>query len=164
MKILTLKLMIINTMMTSIMKNPTMMMIILLIQTTLMVINMNLMLESSWFPMITFLMMIGGIMIIFMYMVSISANEKIKINMNMLILTLIIMIPMESMMIETMINENQDTMMNFNIKEKFCLIKLYNKKSLSMCMLMVLYLLLTMISVSKIVKHYEGPLRSMNYE
>nr|YP_010849290.1 NADH dehydrogenase subunit 6 [Krisna furcata]WGG89430.1 NADH dehydrogenase subunit 6 [Krisna furcata] len=164
MKMLMLKMMMMITIMTSMMKNPMSMTITLMIQTTIMIMFINMNMMSSWFPMITFLTMIGGIMIIFMYMSSISSNEKLKFKWKIMLTMITIMIPLESMMMENQIEENEMINSNYKHIEKMCSMKLYNKKSLSMCMIMVSYLLLTMITISKIVKHNEGPLRSLNYE
>nr|YP_010363535.1 NADH dehydrogenase subunit 6 [Atkinsoniella uniguttata]UNZ12636.1 NADH dehydrogenase subunit 6 [Atkinsoniella uniguttata] len=160
MKMMLIKFMMFMVTMTPFMMNPMSMGVILLIQTLLMTMLMNKLMLSSWFSMITFLMMIGGLLILFTYMSSIASNEKFKLKIN-LTLTLIIIL----MITEEMMNENQiieiQSLTNFT-EEYFSMIKLYNKKSMMLTIILVLYLLLTMIVVSKIVKHYEGPLRSKN--
>nr|QHV34330.1 NADH dehydrogenase subunit 6 [Gessius sp. 'rufidorsus'] len=163
MKMMMMKMILIFPLMTSFLKNPMSMGMLLMMQTLLSTMIMSLMLKTSWFPMITFLMMIGGLMIIFMYMTSISSNEKFKLNLKIMLMMIIMMvIPLESMISEIQINENMD--MKYKTIEKLSLMKMYSKKSISMCLLMVMYLLLSMITISKIVKHNEGPLRSKNYE
>nr|YP_010849316.1 NADH dehydrogenase subunit 6 [Krisna quadrimaculosus]WGG89456.1 NADH dehydrogenase subunit 6 [Krisna quadrimaculosus] len=164
MKTIIMKMMMLMPTMINFMKNPMSIMITLMMQIFLSTKMMNMMTKTSWFPFITFLMMIGGLMIIFMYMTSISSNEKFKMKMMMITLMIILMmLPNESLMMENQIDENEK-MMNKYTMEKMCSTKMYNKKSLSISMLMMTYLLITMISITKMVKHYEGPLRSSNYE
>nr|WEP24794.1 NADH dehydrogenase subunit 6 [Idioscopus sp. 'myrica'] len=161
MKIYIMKMMLMMISTLPVMKTPMSMGMILMMQTTLMTMLMNKLMVTSWLTMITFLMMIGGLLILFIYMSSLASNEKFKINTKMfMIMSLMIMLS-EELMQETQINENQ-SLLTMNYVEQLSLNKLYNKKSMMMTMIMVLYLLLTMIVVTKMVKHYEGPLRSKN--
>nr|YP_010610873.1 NADH dehydrogenase subunit 6 [Idiocerus consimilis]WAP91694.1 NADH dehydrogenase subunit 6 [Idiocerus consimilis] len=161
MKVNIMKLMIMMISMLPIMKTPMSMGMILMLQTIMMTLLMNKMMVTSWLTMITFLMMIGGLLILFIYMSSLASNEKFKINMKVLIIMMLMMITSEELMQDMQINETQDIMNTMTI-EQLSLNKLYNKKSLMITLIMVLYLLLTMIAVTKLVKHYEGPLRSKN--
>nr|YP_009776007.1 NADH dehydrogenase subunit 6 [Mitjaevia protuberanta]YP_010117072.1 NADH dehydrogenase subunit 6 [Gunungidia aurantiifasciata]QJA16317.1 NADH dehydrogenase subunit 6 [Mitjaevia protuberanta]QPM99286.1 NADH dehydrogenase subunit 6 [Gunungidia aurantiifasciata] len=158
MKILIMKIMMIISSVAPFMKNPMSMGFLLLFQTLMMILLMNKMLISSWFAMITFLMMIGGLVIIFTYMSSIASNEKFKIKINLMIVLLISLMIVDEMILENQIKEKQE--INFSTNIDLSLIKIYNSKSMFMTIMLVLYLLITMISVSKLVKHHEGPLRS----
>nr|QGZ10086.1 NADH dehydrogenase subunit 6 [Oncopsis nigrofasciata] len=163
MKFLTLKLMMILSMMLPIMKTPMSMGTILLMQTMLTTLLMNKMMLTAWFPMVTFLMMIGGMMVLFMYMSSIASNEKFSMNLNLTLIFVLMIIYMEELMLENQLNEFQ-TINLTETQETLSMMKLYNKKSMMITMFMVLFLLLTMISVSKIVLHHKGPLRMKTYE
>nr|UFA47113.1 NADH dehydrogenase subunit 6 [Mitjaevia diana] len=158
MKILIMKTMMVISSMTLFMKNPMSMGFLLLFQTLMMILLMNKILITSWFVMITFLMMIGGLVIIFIYMSSIASNEKFKIKLNLFLLLIIGLMILDEMILDNQINEKQE--LNFSMNIDLSLIKIYNTKSMLMTIMLVLYLLITMISVSKMVKHYEGPLRS----
>nr|QUI77281.1 NADH dehydrogenase subunit 6 [Mitjaevia dworakowskae] len=158
MKILIMKVMMIFGSIIPFLKNPMSMGFLLMIQTMLIIILMNKMLSSSWFMMVTFLMMIGGLLIIFSYMSSIASNEKFKLKFNLIFMMIIMLIITDEMMLENQINENQNIL--FSTSVDLSLIKIYNSKSMLMTIMLVLYLLITMISVSKMVKHHEGPLRS----
>nr|WRQ18287.1 NADH dehydrogenase subunit 6 [Onukigallia sp.] len=162
MKFMLMKMIMMISTMSLMMKNPMSMGVTLLMQTIMMIILMNKITSSSWFPMITFLMMIGGLMILFMYMSSIASNEKFKMNIKLITLMMLLMITTDEMMINTQTTENQSMMINDNL-EKLSMNKLYSK-TLSISIIMVVFLLLTMIAISKMVKHYEGPLRSKYYE
>nr|YP_010952967.1 NADH dehydrogenase subunit 6 [Empoascanara angkhangica]WMQ52410.1 NADH dehydrogenase subunit 6 [Empoascanara angkhangica] len=158
MKIFLLKMMVMISSLTPFMKNPMSMGFLLMIQTMMMIILMNKIMETSWFMMVTFLMMIGGLLIIFSYMSSIASNEKFKIKFNLMLFTLIIIIIIDEMLFDHQINEKQEVM--FSTNTDLSLIKIYNYKSMYMTIMLVMYLLITMISVSKMVKHHDGPLRS----
>nr|YP_010363561.1 NADH dehydrogenase subunit 6 [Atkinsoniella wui]UNZ12662.1 NADH dehydrogenase subunit 6 [Atkinsoniella wui] len=160
MKMMFMKMMMLMVTMIPFLMNPLSMGLILLTQTLLMTMMMNKMMFSSWFPMITFLMMVGGLLILFTYMSSIASNEKFKLKLNLSIVLMIVILITEEMMNENQINELQN-LTNLT-QEYFSMIKLYNKKSMILTIILVLYLLLTMIVVTKIVKHHEGPLRSKN--
>nr|WEP24846.1 NADH dehydrogenase subunit 6 [Metidiocerus sp.] len=161
MKMYIMKMMLMMISILPIMKTPMSMGMTLMLQTILMTMLMNKMMTTTWLTMITFLMMIGGLLILFIYMSSLASNEKFKINMKMLIITLTILVVIEEFMQDMQVNETQN--LNYiEYTEQLSLNKLYNKKSMMITLIMVLYLLLTMIVVTKLVKHYEGPLRSKN--
>nr|ATF28601.1 NADH dehydrogenase subunit 6 [Illinigina sp. EMHAU-15062817] len=158
MKLSIMKLMMVISSFTPFLKNPMSMGFMLMSQTIMMIMLTNKMMYSSWFMMITFLMMIGGLLIIFSYMSSIASNEKFKTKINFMLMFMIMMIMFDEMILDNQINENQSIMATSN--NEFSLIKIYNNKSMVITIFLVIYLLVTMISVSKIVKHYKGPLRS----
>nr|YP_009692110.1 NADH dehydrogenase subunit 6 [Maurya qinlingensis]QEG98449.1 NADH dehydrogenase subunit 6 [Maurya qinlingensis] len=158
MKMMTMKTMMAIAVLSTMMKSPMSMGLTLLMQTTLAILMMNMINSYSWVPMITFLVMIGGLMIIFMYMSSITSNEKFKLNLKMMLTLMIMTLIME----ETMLNlPNQEYQsMQSGMSNMMSMNKMYSK-SMLMTMMMVMYLLLTMISVNKIIKLFEGPLRAM---
>nr|YP_010736946.1 NADH dehydrogenase subunit 6 [Chinaocerus tubulatus]WEP24833.1 NADH dehydrogenase subunit 6 [Chinaocerus tubulatus] len=161
MKMNIMKIMMMMISILPIMKTPMSMGMMLMTQTMLMTMLMNKTMTTSWLSMITFLMMIGGLLILFIYMSSLASNEKFKINLKMMIIMLMIMWMSEDLMQNMQINEMQ-ALHNIEYTEQLSLNKLYNKKSMTITLITVLYLLLTMITVTKLVKHYEGPLRSKN--
>nr|WRK21528.1 NADH dehydrogenase subunit 6 [Tartessus sp.] len=157
MKMIMIKMMIMTMSMIPFMKNPMSMGITLIIYTLIVTMMMNKIMLTSWFSMITFLMMIGGLMIIFMYMSSISSNEKFKVNIKLMVAMIVVMTINEEMMLNLQINEKQELMMF--PQEQMSMMKLYSKKSLLVMIMLVSFLLMTMISVTKIVMHFKGPLR-----
>nr|YP_010582880.1 NADH dehydrogenase subunit 6 [Uzeldikra longiprocessa]UGN61300.1 NADH dehydrogenase subunit 6 [Uzeldikra longiprocessa] len=158
MKIMMIKMMVMMSTLTSMMKNPMSMGMLLIMQTMFMIMFINTISNTSWFMMITFMMMIGGLLILFMYMSSIASNEKFKMKLNLTMILMLMLIWWDDKLINNQISETMNLMI-IN-EESMALTKLYNKKSMMITMMLVLYLLLTMISVSKMVKHYKGPLRS----
>nr|QZZ18341.1 NADH dehydrogenase subunit 6 [Shaddai sp. SL-2021a] len=153
-----IKMMTMSSMLMLYMNNPMSMGLLLLVQTMLMVMLFNKMMMTSWFMMITFLMMIGGLMILVMYMSSISSNEKFYIKLNLILLMLFMAVIMDEMFSECMTNETES--LSSLINDDLSMTKMYNMKSMMITMMLVMYLLLTMISVSNIVKHHAGPLRA----
>nr|YP_009828721.1 NADH dehydrogenase subunit 6 [Empoascanara sipra]QJC14418.1 NADH dehydrogenase subunit 6 [Empoascanara sipra] len=158
MKFILLKFLTIISSIAPLMKNPMSLGFLLLTQTIMMILFVNTILSTSWFTMVTFLMMIGGLLIIFMYMSSIASNEKFKIKINFTMIIFIIFMISDELLLENQLSETQEILLSYN--NDLSLIKMYNTKSMIMTVMMVLYLLITMICVSKIVKHHEGPLRS----
>nr|YP_011036729.1 NADH dehydrogenase subunit 6 [Xestocephalus limpidissimus]WRK21333.1 NADH dehydrogenase subunit 6 [Xestocephalus limpidissimus] len=163
MKMMMMKLIMIMSSALPTIKSPMPMGMLLITQTLIMTMLMNKICSTSWFTLMTFLMMIGGMMIIIMYMTSITSNEKFKMNIMISMLIIILVTMSDELMIELQINENQE-MINLINTEKLSMIKMYNNKSMLLTLMMILYLLLTMISISKIIKHNKGPLRSKYYE
>nr|YP_010937780.1 NADH dehydrogenase subunit 6 [Ossuaria sichuanensis]WKW96227.1 NADH dehydrogenase subunit 6 [Ossuaria sichuanensis] len=160
MKLMIMKLMLVTSSLTPFLKNPMSMGFALMLMTMFLIMFLNLMMTSSWFMMITFLMMIGGLLIIFSYMSSMASNEKFNFKINLIMIMTILLIMIDEMNFDYQINENEQI---FKTSDKqLALIKIFNLKSMSMTLMLVLYLFITMVSVTKIVKHHKGPLRSYN--
>nr|YP_010272352.1 NADH dehydrogenase subunit 6 [Parascaphoidella transversa]UKE80336.1 NADH dehydrogenase subunit 6 [Parascaphoidella transversa] len=157
MKMIMLKFMLMISSVIPILSTPMSMGIFLLIQTSISTMLMAKLMVSSWMPMIMFLMLIGGLLILFMYMSSIASNEKFKPTLMFFLFFTLMLIPFEEMMSENQMNDIQQW--NFPI-ESITLLKIYNKKTMAITIMVFLYLLLAMISVTKIIKIYSGPLRS----
>nr|QRV62499.1 NADH dehydrogenase subunit 6 [Hydroporus melanarius] len=153
------------------MNHPMSMGLILMIQTILIVLITGFYSYSFWFSYILFLIMIGGMLILFMYMTSLASNEKFKISKNMTIL-MIFMIFMiictlfinDSMIMEY-IQKNSNMMSSLNNLMLFknenisSMYMLYNNPNFLINILMINYLLITLIAVVKITKSNYGPLR-----
>nr|YP_010478413.1 NADH dehydrogenase subunit 6 [Nesophrosyne sp. 246 GMB-2012]UVI59857.1 NADH dehydrogenase subunit 6 [Nesophrosyne sp. 246 GMB-2012] len=159
MKILLMKLMIAISSYTLALNTPMSMGIMLLILTCTSTILMAQVLTTAWIPMIMFLMFVGGLLILFMYMSSIASNEKFKTNILLAITPLIftLLVPMENLMIETLMDEN---LLSTVSTDSISMTKIYNKKTFIITIFMFLYLLMSMIVVTKIIKIFKGPLRS----
>nr|YP_010879009.1 NADH dehydrogenase subunit 6 [Batracomorphus matsumurai]WHE42661.1 NADH dehydrogenase subunit 6 [Batracomorphus matsumurai] len=161
MKLILMKCIIMNSSMLIKLNNPLSISVALIMKTLMISILMNLMSQNSWLSMMFFLMMVGGLLIMFSYMTSIVSNEKFKFNINLTIILMMLLIPMESNLFLILTNENQE-MLTSNSMMELMLMKMYNKKSLFMLIFMVIYLLITMIMVSKMIMKNLGPLRSKN--
>nr|YP_009327175.1 NADH dehydrogenase subunit 6 [Orthetrum sabina]ANX09999.1 NADH dehydrogenase subunit 6 [Orthetrum sabina] len=165
-QIMSVMLMILNSLMFSSMMHPMNMGITLLIQTIMMAILMGLMSYSSWFSYILFLVFLGGMLVLFIYMTSIASNEMFKksnymysiIIMMMIVLSMIIMF-LDPFMFN--MNMNDSFMHNTNLPT-MVMSPLYNNPISLITVFMVLYLLLTLIVIVSLTKFNKGPLRPMN--
>nr|YP_011014859.1 NADH dehydrogenase subunit 6 [Gergithus yunnanensis]WQB38540.1 NADH dehydrogenase subunit 6 [Gergithus yunnanensis] len=154
------KLMIINMMISPILKHPLSLGSMLIMQTTLMSIKMSKMNNSSWFSYILFITIIGGMMIMFMYMASIASNEKFSTKMNkkmLILMAMIIILPEFDM--STLEKKNEMKMIFMEMEEIKSTSKFFNKNKMALTIAIMLILLLTMISVTNVANTFEGPLK-----
>nr|YP_010309818.1 NADH dehydrogenase subunit 6 [Oenas fusicornis]UMR54935.1 NADH dehydrogenase subunit 6 [Oenas fusicornis] len=139
--------------------------IVLLIQTTIISLISGKFCINFWFSYILFLIMIGGMLILFIYMTSIASNEKFKINFKTM--TLFIML-ISSTTILLMIKLLPDlsiknNMLSFyNNQLEISMIK-YTYLPLNLLLtFMIIYLFITLIAIVKIIDINHGPLRPSN--
>nr|QTC08133.1 NADH dehydrogenase subunit 6 [Parachauliodes buchi] len=153
----------------TIMNHPLAMGLILLIQTILISLITGYMMQTFWFSYILFLIMLGGMLVLFIYMTSLASNELFSFSMKSLMLnSMIIIITM--MMLFTfipyfnMLNLDTNNLnLNFiNTENNTELLKLYNFPTMNLTLMLVSYLFLTLIAVVKITNINQGPLRQLN--
>nr|AMW67772.1 NADH dehydrogenase subunit 6 [Semidalis aleyrodiformis] len=150
-------------------KTPTSMGMILMIQIMTMSLTLSLFSINYWFSYILFIVMIGGLMVLFIYMTSLAPNSIFMINMKMIMKIFMIMCLMFILL--NMINYNNfliknnmeinnfNSILNFNY---IMLMKLYNFPINKLTWLMILYLLMTLVIAAKLVKTNLGSLRQLN--
>nr|YP_009727430.1 NADH dehydrogenase subunit 6 [Diamesus osculans]QIA46744.1 NADH dehydrogenase subunit 6 [Diamesus osculans] len=144
------------------MSHPLSMGLILLSQTILIALMSGIISLNFWFSYILFLIMIGGMLVLFIYMTSVASNEKFKFSLSLMIMNLILLIfsvPLLFMdnMIIYMNNLNYE---NINNEELFLsLSKYFNFPSSIILIMMMMYLFITLIAVVKITNISYGPLR-----
>lgn len=110
---------------------------------------------QSWFPIILFLIYVGGLLVIFAYFVSIQPNQQLIIIkiVTIIILTFSIFIP-------TSLNySSSPTPESINKQTILELLSIYNIQTL---IFLALILFLALVAVVKITKIYIGPLRPFN--
>nr|YP_009995542.1 NADH dehydrogenase subunit 6 [Eristalinus quinquestriatus]QNQ07383.1 NADH dehydrogenase subunit 6 [Eristalinus quinquestriatus]QVL28707.1 NADH dehydrogenase subunit 6 [Eristalinus quinquestriatus] len=155
------------------MNHPLSMGLMLLIQTVMVSCITGLMTKSFWFSYILFLIMVGGMLVLFIYMTSLASNEMFTLSMKMTIISIImlffllIMIFFMDKMFLTFnsMNTEMNSISNLNSyisENSLNLIKLYNYPTNMITILLINYLLITMIASIKITKLFYGPIRSMN--
>nr|YP_010988559.1 NADH dehydrogenase subunit 6 [Medeopteryx maehongsonensis]WOR80703.1 NADH dehydrogenase subunit 6 [Medeopteryx maehongsonensis] len=148
--------------------HPLSMGMILLIQTLLISMWTGFMSMNFWYSYILFIVMVGGMLILFIYMTSVASNEKFSFSkINMLItmtMSLIIIITMMTDNIYNVMNSmNSDLLMYKNlISFKLSLNKFIMYPMMMMSLTLIIYLLITLIAVSKITNIQSGPLRKYN--
>nr|YP_010373808.1 NADH dehydrogenase subunit 6 [Harmostica fulvicornis]UPI55335.1 NADH dehydrogenase subunit 6 [Harmostica fulvicornis] len=129
--------------------HPIMMGMIIIIQTFNIAVIMNLMIKSFWFSYIIVIIMLSGMLVLFIYMASITSNKMMKPSMTLMMTSIII----SYMITSTLTIYNNKTWLLMTINKMF-------SSSNNLTMTMIIYLLITMIIVSKIVMINKGPLRS----
>nr|WHM51612.1 NADH dehydrogenase subunit 6 [Termitinae sp.] len=142
------------------MKHPMAMGLMLLMQTTMVCIISGAMYKSFWFSYILFMIMVGGMLVLFMYMTSLASNEMFSPS-NKMITAMIMMMPMMLYIVPTTTNNKEmnmhETMMENEIMTTTTV--MYNQMMGTMTTLLVLYMLLTLIVVVNIINVSKGPLR-----
>nr|APX40444.1 NADH dehydrogenase subunit 6 [Longitarsus melanocephalus] len=162
---MTLIFMILNSILIILFKHPLSCGLILLMQTILIALKTGLMSLNFWFSYILFLIMIGGMLILFIYMTSISSNEKFNFNKKFFIIYLLFLIIfMISLFIDSyylnLLNNIIDMKMSIhNFKNSISMMKYLNYPNYFIMMMMILYLFITLIAIVKITKFNYGALR-----
>nr|AQP28193.1 NADH dehydrogenase subunit 6 [Microcerotermes sp. G689] len=142
------------------MKHPLAMGLMLLIQTTMVCLISGTMYKSFWFSYILFMIMIGGMLVLFMYMTSLASNEMFSPS-NKMMVTMLMALPALLYIMPTVTNNKEmsshNTMMENEITTTTTV--MYNQTMGTMTTLLVLYMLLTLIVVVNIINVSSGPLR-----
>uniref|UniRef100_A0AAU6QFQ0 NADH-ubiquinone oxidoreductase chain 6 n=1 Tax=Nepsalus decorosus TaxID=2950595 RepID=A0AAU6QFQ0_9NEOP len=149
------------------MKHPLAMGLTLLLQTIIISLTCGLYTYTYWFAYILFLIMLGGMLVLFIYVTSLASNELFSfsiLNLMLSILLLSITMMIIFFMDKTMLLLNNMEMMKFYTNNLFMenelsLNKLYNNPTTNITLMMMNYLLLTLIVIVKIVNINYGPLR-----
>nr|QNJ33247.1 NADH dehydrogenase subunit 6 [Cnemoplites edulis] len=139
--------------------------LILLLQTLSITLITGMMNYTFWFSYILFLIMVGGMLILFIYMTSVASNEKFKFSPKIFLLTLTMMIMSTPLLIS---DKTLTNMSNFcyelskqstTYENNLSLSKFMNMPMNSNLMLIIVYLLITLIVVVKLTNVQHGPLR-----
>nr|YP_009704174.1 NADH dehydrogenase subunit 6 [Prismognathus prossi]QEN73232.1 NADH dehydrogenase subunit 6 [Prismognathus prossi] len=157
---------IIPPMMIPFMKHPLSLGALLLLQTILIALTVSTFTLTFWFSYIMFLIMVGGMLVLFMYMTSVASNEKFQFSWKTwLILALTIGILTKIKISNTwnyhLININSENINNLKIFI-MSLSKFINLPLISISMSLIIYLLITLIAAIKIIDIKHGPIRHKN--
>nr|YP_010283892.1 NADH dehydrogenase subunit 6 [Chlorophorus annularis]ULA45460.1 NADH dehydrogenase subunit 6 [Chlorophorus annularis] len=143
--------------------NPLSFGLILLIQTLLVAMITGTLNNNFWFSYILFLIMVGGMLILFIYMTSVASNEKFKFSMKMSMI-----IPMYSLLMASNLTDKMFTSLNVKNNELATILskdmsmsKYMNFPNNFIMATMIIYLLITLIMAVKITNMKKGPLRQM---
>nr|YP_010692558.1 NADH dehydrogenase subunit 6 [Argopistes sexvittatus]WBV77040.1 NADH dehydrogenase subunit 6 [Argopistes sexvittatus]WBV77053.1 NADH dehydrogenase subunit 6 [Argopistes sexvittatus] len=157
-------LLMMNSLMLIFMKHPLSCGLMLLIQTIMTALITGLMNYNFWYSYILFLVMIGGMLILFIYMTSIASNEKFKFNMNLFkmmmlifLLNMLLILIFDNFYFNTM-NQLQEMMINKNYNN-LSLMKYFNYPSYFIMIMLISYLFITLIAAVKMTKSSYGSLR-----
>nr|AZF98994.1 NADH dehydrogenase subunit 6 [Chinolyda flagellicornis] len=151
--------------------HPLSMMMILIIYTINICMLMGVINKTFWFSYILFLIMLGGMMILFMYMTNLVPNEFLKINLKKtLFLTFLSLL---SYMFFQFINDYdmfddvddnnyEMIMMEINNESMNYTNKIFNKYTNMISILLISYLFISLIAIVKMINIKMGPLRINN--
>nr|AWV84365.1 NADH dehydrogenase subunit 6 [Derotettix mendosensis] len=142
------------------MKHPLSMGFLLLSQTINSSIMIGYWLNSYLMSYILFLILVGGMLILFMYMSSIASNEKFFMSNSLLLMFILSLLLIFMMLNYKMNNLNFNFNYSINSYEYFNLSKLYMMPTGIITILVVIYLLFTMIVIINIISQNIAPLRS----
>nr|YP_010585959.1 NADH dehydrogenase subunit 6 [Plectrocnemia tsukuiensis]UZZ43695.1 NADH dehydrogenase subunit 6 [Plectrocnemia tsukuiensis] len=164
---LILNMILSNSLLFILSNNPINMGLIIMIQTLNSCLLMNNIMSYPWMAYMTFIVIIGGLMIIFIYMCTLSWNSKMKIKISILmIIIMMILMNMNLMSYTKFINLNKFMLMNKEImiihninKFKINLMKFFFSNSLMMILMMINLLIMTLIIINKMNKTTIKPLR-----
>nr|ALO76774.1 NADH deshydrogenase subunit 6 [Sciobius sp. SCI01] len=138
---------------------------VLLIQTIILASASGILNLDFWFSYILFLIMIGGMLVLFIYMTSVASNEKFKFSkkMSMIMMTsfTLMLMSLFSDKFYTMINlTNYDSVNQSYANINLSMNKFTNFPMVLIMSLLIIYLLITLIAIVKITQNFQGPLRS----
>nr|APX40535.1 NADH dehydrogenase subunit 6 [Chaetocnema tibialis] len=153
--------MLINSFLLILIKHPLTYGLILLIQTILTSLLTGMMMMNFWYSYILFLIMIGGMLILFIYMTSIASNEKFKTNMSMFTIIIIFMLLMMMILIlDDYYNLKLKSIMTYKMNNfMWSFSKYFKFPSYFLMLLMMIYLFITLILAVKMTNLSYGPLR-----
>nr|AZQ05989.1 NADH dehydrogenase subunit 6 [Catomerus polymerus] len=139
--------------------HPLAMIFVLILQTMLISLMMYSVTHFPWFSYTLILVFLGGMLILFTYMSNIASNEMFKPNIKMLIplvivpsITIFLTRPKQNLGQESE-TFSQDHFNNLTIFKPFSL------SIMPVTLLMASYIILTLLTVVKISKMSQGPLR-----
>nr|AND96260.1 NADH deshydrogenase subunit 6 [Onthophagus gracilipes] len=142
-------------------KHPLTMGLILLIQTINLSLYMGFLNMNYWYSYILFLIMIGGMLVLFIYMTSVASNEKFFPSMKLFLFTMLMMMINLSLLL---INNPFYMTINNNYKNfeyiNLSLNKYFNLPNSMIMFMLILYLLISLFAIVKITSFKKGSLRS----
>nr|YP_010248579.1 NADH dehydrogenase subunit 6 [Coraebus cavifrons]QTK22433.1 NADH dehydrogenase subunit 6 [Coraebus cavifrons] len=129
----------------------------LLMQSTLIALTTGMLNINFWFSYIMFLIMVGGMLVLFIYMTSVASNEKFKMSI-MPAMVLALLITVINLLSENY-NEFASIMTTNENIWKLSLIKFFTFPQSNIMVLIMSYLFLALVAVVKITSIEYGPLR-----
>nr|YP_009526488.1 NADH dehydrogenase subunit 6 [Hycleus cichorii]ATP06052.1 NADH dehydrogenase subunit 6 [Hycleus cichorii] len=145
------------------MNHPLSLGMILLLQTTIISLISGQICLNYWFSYILFLILIGGMLILFIYMTSIASNEKFNVKIQIF---LFMAVAMFSGFLVSYYNQyTQDSYIKNELVSmetlhlNFSMIKFISFPMNLILLFMIIYLFLALIAIVKIIDRKQGPLR-----
>nr|AKR07182.1 NADH dehydrogenase subunit 6 [Nigidionus parryi] len=139
----------------------------LLFQSTLIALLSGMLNLSYWYSYILFLIMVGGMLVLFMYMTNTASNEKFIFSKPITIMVTLFVMSMLSFLMfsdswKFIFPVFLHKMSIFDWNTLPSLNKFLNQPFISVSSLIIIYLLLTLVAIIKISNIKHGPLRHLN--
>nr|YP_010352268.1 NADH dehydrogenase subunit 6 [Reticulitermes parvus]UOL50362.1 NADH dehydrogenase subunit 6 [Reticulitermes parvus] len=152
-----------TSMMSTQMKHPLAMGMMLLMQTMMTCMISGTMYKSFWFSYILFMIMIGGMLVLFMYMTSLASNEMFHPTSKMMMIAMILS-PTLMYLMPDQTNNKEMTPHESPTKKNYMptTTMMYISITGMMTIMLGMYMLLTLIVVVNIINISKGPLRHTN--
>nr|APX39963.1 NADH dehydrogenase subunit 6 [Chilotomina oberthuri] len=156
---------IVSSIMFCMMNHPLTLGLILLFQTILIALYSGIMNMNFWFSYIVFLIMVGGMLVLFTYMTSIASNEKFSFSYKtFIIIGMMVSISMTFWLMDPMLPYSSMEIMEvksstFMKNPDLFMNKYMNYPHSMIYLLMIIYLLITLIAVVKITMKMKSSLR-----
>nr|UPL65943.1 NADH dehydrogenase subunit 6 [Dicyphus sp.] len=146
------------------MKHPMSMGLTLIIQTAIISLMSGMLMKTFWMSYILLITMLSGMLVLFVYMSSVASNEKFNHSFKMTIfMTLILLMSIPMYIMESnltiLYNANHSENMKISNMNMYMMMKMFNGEYVFITLMMIIYLLLTMIMSTNIVKVDQGPMR-----
>nr|UXG58694.1 NADH dehydrogenase subunit 6 [Dermacentor albipictus] len=128
------------------MTHPILMLISLILLTLFLAMMFYFFFQMSLISLLMILMILGGMLIIFMYMISLCPNQKIKLNNKLILISILLTIPISIPLVK----------MNLEI---FQINKIYNMFFTNMLILMMIFLIISLMVISKNLNWINSPIK-----
>nr|APX40522.1 NADH dehydrogenase subunit 6 [Phyllotreta undulata] len=152
-------LMLMNTIILFFLKHPLSFGMILLIQTMLTCLLTGIINLNFWYSYMLFLILVGGMLILFIYMTSIASNEKFKINWIGMVFVMMGLVSWGIYLINFMLNISDFYPLEANLNFEISLSKYIFYPNILIYFMIIIYLFITLILTVKMTKLTYGPLR-----
>nr|QNV11529.1 NADH dehydrogenase subunit 6 [Cryphalus piceae] len=144
------------------MSHPLSLGMILLLQTIMVALITGNMYLNFWFSYLLFLIMVGGMLVMFIYMTSIAANEKFetpkKFYSTMLLMLMVCSIIMSKESLLMMLNSNMELIES---TPHLTMNKFFSSKKNTLMVALMSYMFLSLMVVVNISEKHKGPLRQI---
>nr|WRO45176.1 NADH dehydrogenase subunit 6 [Taocantharis businskae] len=140
----------------------------LLVQTIMIAAITGSMSLNFWLSYLLFLVMVGGMLILFMYMTSIASNEKFYFSKNLVMMMIFMMTAIIILLIFSSFNKFYMTMNLDSIQflshssYEISPNKYFINNSKFILSMLIVYLFITLIAIVNISSNNYGPLRQKN--
>nr|QXX99493.1 NADH dehydrogenase subunit 6 [Dimorphostylis asiatica] len=152
-------LMILNSIILSTSSVPHILVMVLLLQSMCLSVLSYFLSEQVWFSYMIFLIMVGGLLVMFIYLSSLMSNKKVELS-SILNLKFIFILPFLFLFNLTSVHEISFLKNNFIVEDVINLMCFLNMK---IYLFLVIYLLISLFVIVSVMKKSNAPLRLLTF-